>query len=330
MASHRLRCPGCGNPVGVPSLTPNLPGGEGPMTPMERMRHARNRKPPPGSEPSAEETTKPAPVPGRTVSLLSKRAVRPPDPGTRHLEKHWYECLLYPLRAWRLCLGLAVFLALLGGGMALVLPPLLNDPATTNPALVVLGLCWAVLLVFGLPCSFLECVMTSASAGEVYYIRWSGNLPLTLLLSSFKWLACFLAGPILFAGTAMAYWMSCGEAGPVDVVILTELGVIAISWWLFALLSVSDRGWLRDINPLAVIDLAHRLGWRGLLVVAGAALVLLGHGWVLLLGVAKVHTELFLGLMVQTGVWMSAVFWSTFFCRWLGVWCHRSRAAVEK
>jgi hypothetical protein len=266
----------------------------------------------------------------RVVSLLSSRSQRPPEPGVRHLEKRWYECLLYPLRAWRLCLLLAMFLAVLGSVTALFLPHVLNDSEAAPLPLLVLYIFLAVLLVFGLPCSFLECVMTSSAAGEVYYIRWSGNLPVTLMLSGAKWLMCFLAGPILFAGMGVVYWLSCGDPTLVDRVILAELGIIAIGYWFFALLSVTQRGRLRDVNPLSVIDLSHRLGWRGLAVVSGAALLLLAHGWGLLAGVATVHTETFLGLVELTAIWTSTVFWSTFFCRLLGVWCHRTRLTVNE
>ncbi len=235
-----------------------------------------------------------------------------------------------PVGPWRLCFWLAVLLAVLVGGMALFLPQLLNDPETASWPVVIVSLVWAVLLVYGIPCSFLECVVTSAAAGEVYYIRWSGNLLVTLALSGAKWLACFLAGPILFAGTAVVYWLKCGQPSWLDRVILTELGIISIGYWFFALLSVTDRGRLRDINPLAVIDLAHRLGWHGPVVVGLAALVLLAHGWALLTGVTTVHVATFWGLLELTAAWMSTVFWSTFFFRLLGVWCHRSRVVAEE
>jgi hypothetical protein len=302
------------------------------MTPQERLRYAQKRKQmgeEPPAEPEPAAPAKPKKASPHFVRLLSNRAQRPPDPGTRHLEKHWYECLLYPLRAWRLCLGLAVFLAFMGGGMALILPPVLNDPESSSLPVIITSLVCAVLMLFGLPCSFLECVITSASAGEVYYIRWSGNLVFTLLLSGVKWLMSFLAGPVLFAALAVVYWLSCGDPNWLDQIILTELGIIAIGYWFFALLAVTDRGRMRDVNPIAVADLAHRLGWRGLVVMLLASGLLLVHGLALVVGVTEVHTSTFSGLFFMTVVWSSAVFWSTFFCRLLGVWCHRTRRASE-
>ena len=95
------------------------------------------------------------------------------------------------------------------------------------------------------------------------------------------------------------------------------------------MVSLNDRGRLRDLNPLAVADLAHRLGWRGLLAVASAAVLLLLHGWLLIGGVAAVHTQPGQGLATLAGVWISAMYWGTFYCRLLGVWCHRSRVRED-
>jgi hypothetical protein len=184
-----------------------------------------------------------------------------------------------------------------------------------------------LLMLVALPCSFLGCVLTSAAQGEIDYILWSGNPFLTIAYSAARWLACLLAGPVLFIGLDFVYWLNCGEAGLVDWLILIELGVVAGAYWIFALLSVTDRGRLRDINPLAVVDLAHRLGWRALLVVLLAALLLLAHGAVLVAGITELHRKVLLGLVLLIGGWFSGVFWSTFFCRLLGVWLHRARVA---
>jgi hypothetical protein len=336
MAARRTFCPRCGSPVGIPALKPTHAGTPAaPLSPLERLRHARKRPQvpavaaPPGSAPEPESQPPPAarPIDIRRVRLLSSRGTRPAHPTGRHLEEHWYECLLYPLRALRLCLGLALFLTVLSAVMAVFLPLLLAEPRSDPWALALLRLACVlvVLLTIGLPCSFLECVLNSAAEGEVYYIRWSGNALLTALLTGAKWLTSFLAGPVVFAGLGWLYWLNCGEPGLVDWLILTELGIVAIAYWVFALLAVTDRGRLRDLNPLAVADLAYRLGWRALAVVLGAALLLSAHGLVLLAGVAEVHNAPFRGGLILALGWASSIFWSTFFCRLLGIWCHRSR-----
>jgi hypothetical protein len=333
MAARRSMCPNCGAPVGIPSRRPIHPGGAAPMTPLERQRHARNQPP---SEPATAQTesptpAEPQPVDTRLVRLLSRRGNRRDLTG-RHLEKHWGGCLLYPFRAWRLCLGLAVFLTVFSAGLAVFLPHMLAKPPDDPTALAAsrVSCVLLLLLLVGPPGVFLVCVLASAVDGEVYSIRWSGNPLITLLVSGARWLSCFLAGPVVFAGTAYLYWMSCGDPVLLDWLILAELGIVGIAYQIFALLAVTDRGRLRDVNPVAVADLIHRLGWRALVVVLAAAGLLLAHGALLIAGVTEVHKGALTGWVMLASGWLSGVFWSTFFCRLLGVWCHRSWQAQDQ
>src|SRR6059036_1063667 len=126
MAARRSVCPRCGSPVGIPGLKPTQRGTEAaPLSPIQRLRHARERKPLPTATPALPpESPPPArrPADPRLVHLLSSRGMRQPHLTGRHLEEHWYECLVYPLRAWRLCLGLALFLTLLSAAVSLFMP----------------------------------------------------------------------------------------------------------------------------------------------------------------------------------------------------------------
>jgi hypothetical protein len=149
------------------------------------------------------------------------------------------------------------------------------------------------------------------------------------LRSGIKWLVCFLAGPVIFAAAGLLYWLQCGDPTLVDWLILTELGVVAGAYMIFVLMSLTDGGRLRDLNPVAVADLAHQLGWRGLALALAAALVFLLHGWALLTGVAMVHTEPVQGLLLVAGGWLSALYWSTFFCRAIGIVCRREMSAAR-
>lgn len=338
MASRRSVCPRCGSPVGIPSLKPT--GAVAPLTPLERLRHARNREPLPKERSAAPSTvppaagSPPAAVPRqldpRVVHLLSKKGKRRAELVGRHLEQHWYECLVYPLRAWRFCLAIAVFLTVLSILGALVVPLQLAETSVESWQTPVFYAGAGLLLVIlvGLPCSFLDCVLASAAAGEVYYIRWSGSVLLTILSAGARWLLCFFAGPVVFAGVGVLYWINCGDPGWADGLILAELAVVGTLYWLYALLAVTDEGRLRDLNPVAVADLAHRLGWRGLGVVLAAAVALLGHALLLAVGAAALHTAPPGGVLILLAGWASGLCWSTFFCRLLGIWCFRSRQAL--
>jgi hypothetical protein len=332
MARMRIVCPKCRCLVGVPALEPTVAGGAAPMTPQERARAARDRALLEALAPDIPDFGRPegppAPKAPRRVGFLSEKEARKRERSNRHLEKRWYESLLYPLRAWRLCFALALVLTALSVGLSVWVPHLINRPETEDPsALAATHLTWVLIALFvaGLPCSFLDRVLASAAGGEVDYILWSGNVVTTFVLAAARWLACFLAGPALLAAVGWLYWVRCGETSWVDVVILGQLGVVTVAYFILALVSVADRGRWRDVNPLAVADLAHRLRWRALAVVAGA-LLLLGLGLLVLAGVTDTHRAALRGFLTLTAGWFGGVFVGTFFARLLGVWCYKTRA----
>src|SRR5262249_59313021 len=98
-----------------------------------------------------------------------------------------------------------------------------------------------VVLVLGYVCGFLHCVLTSAAAGEVGTILWPGGDVFLVARSVVLWVLCFLAGPVVFAGAAFLYWLNSGDLQPVDWLVLGELGILAVGYWIFALLSVGRR-----------------------------------------------------------------------------------------
>ena len=328
------------------------------MTPQERLRHARDNKftsrPFPDSPSSSSEPplpidtsitdmwdrvvqlnppqrdqpvhlSKPRGVNPDIVTLVSsKRDYRPELPG-RRLEQYWSECLVYPLRLGKMWFGLALLLTAGSIVAILAVPEMLEE---TQSDLVLLFWVPVLVLVIGTVCAFLDCVLASAVAGEVCHIVWSGNPWTQVAFSGVRWLLCFLAGPVVFAVMGWYYWLRCGDPGIVDWLILIELGIAGIGWWLFVLMSVADRGRLRDLNPVAVVDLIQRLGWRRALAVLAGALLLLGNAWFLVSGVAEMHTHWFSLSLILTAGWVHGMYWSTFFCRLLGLWCRQSRPAV--
>src|SRR5262245_28183660 len=84
LAGKRSVCPQCGQLVGVPSLEPTQRGtAPVPMTPGEKARLGRATS----AEPPAE-----AAPPDRTGKPKRRWLRR-----MRALEKHWYQCLWFPL-----------------------------------------------------------------------------------------------------------------------------------------------------------------------------------------------------------------------------------------
>jgi hypothetical protein len=329
MAARRSMCPRCGAPVGVPSGRPAVRGATaGPMTPAERLR-ARRHVPPPQPSDAREAGTAPAqlldPDPADSKPARNRPAAPRGRRGDRELERHWHQCLLYPVRAWPLVLGLGAALTVLTGATALVLPEVLVE-LRGGPAehwLVCVPLLLAFLLLPGYACAFLDCTLTSAAAGEARNVRWPGTNVGLVVKSALTWLICFLAGPVVPAVAGFFYWLDCGDPDALDWVILAELGAVAVGYWLLLLLAVSRGDRLLDANPARVEELVNRLGHRLVLAVFAASLVALAHGYWLLAALLELHRDLS-GLALLAGCWVSVLFLATFLFRLLGVWCHRA------
>ncbi len=336
-AGRDSRCPHCGapigasEPVGVSPPAAAAPVGDAvPMSPMERLRLAqRERRAQLAQAREAEEVDEVRPASFRFVRFLSRRAPRDEALARLEPERHGYECLLYPFLAWRSWLAVAAILTLLSGALALLWP----EVASRVPRDAATALLWALagalgLLQFCLPCAYLESVLASAIEGEVAYIRWSGQPVRAILGAGLRWLACFLCGPIVFAGTAWLYWQGLDEATTLDYLVVVELASVAIAYELFAVVAVTMSGRLRDLHPLAVVDVVHWLGWRAPAVVLAVSLLLVGHQWLFQAAVEEVQlTEANLwGLLFFA--WASGVYWSLFVCRLLGVWSYRRRRGL--
>ena len=355
MAGRRSFCPKCGQPVGIPTNQPTHGGTQAaPMAPLDRLRARRVVPPPvatppyrpprpqadrpqiPGLQVAPPHPPQPPPVPVEDqpmdpllVRLRNSRQTKHKRLRMREpwqMESHWYQCLAYPFRAWPLVLSFSILLTLLTGGAVLVLRAVsdmentpwwflaLSPPCVLIPAVAV-----------GYVCGFLDCIVTSAVVGEAQEIRWPGRQLRLAFKSCGNWLVCFLAGPVVTAVTAFFFWLHCGDPALADWLVLVELGCVTLGLWLLNLLAVSQRERLRDLHPARVVELVRRLGWPVILVVLGAALVGLALGFGLVLSLANLQSEVWLGLAGLTGSWIAILFCASFFFRWLGVWCYHRR-----
>ncbi len=338
MAARRSVCPRCGAPVGIPSLQPSAPGAPlGPMTPDERRRHAKNRVPQPDAVTAvplpARRADAPEPAPdARPPRPPDHREVRralPPEPEVRRIEwqpeKTWADCLLYPFRAWLLVAGFAVALSVLSAGLVLVLPQAAAEGPDT---LGLLLLCSPVLILSGLAlcylCGFVQCAFVAAAAGDARQVRWPGRDAVLALRSGLTWLVCFLAGPVVPAAAAFWYWLHGGDLRFLDWLIIAELALVALAWWLLTLLAVSRRERLLDAHPLAVAGVVQRLGHRVVAAALVGAGVALAHGLLVLAALEKLHHDGAAFVLVLL-CWASLLMATTFLFRLLGLWCRLCR-----
>ncbi len=306
MACRRSLCPRCGAPVGIPSLQPTHRGTtlgpmslvEGQLTRAALSRSSRSLK-------HGRET-----APQHRLDWRHRRWV----------ETHWYQCLLLPRGAWPLVAGLAFVLTVFSGGLALSLPALVNDSRAGGSWLLCLTCLSISLLVFGYGSGFLDGVLDSAMAGEVGYVPWPGRNIMLALKSGVRWLLCFLAGPAVPAGLSILYWIHSGEPGLLDWTIVAELNLVAIGGWFLLLLAVHQQGRLRDLNPVRVVELIHRLGHRLVALAVLTAAVAVAHAWLASVGLEKLHQDEALGWLWLFLSWASGMFFAAFLFRWVGVW----------
>lgn len=325
MAARRSRCPRCGNPVGVPSLHPTHAGTDAaPMTPQERMRHNRNKS---GRDNDEVETIIIHPSLTQPARPPSTSADPPPSPKMyrrrrRQLEQYWHQCLAYPFLGWKVLWGFAWILSIGTGGIVLTVQNFPSFSATS----IHHWLPWTssvlfVLLIAAYAYSTVECALTSALAGKgpaSYLPSWSAADPLK---SAVRWLFCFFAGPIVPAGLAVYFCLYGGDLTVLDWAIVVELGVLAAAYWFLAIVSANERSRLRDANPIRVAQLMQRLKSRVAVPALLAPVLAFAHALVVFFALASLHEHTSAWLLL-VACWGSALFWSSFLFRLLGVWCY--------
>jgi hypothetical protein len=300
------------NPLSPAGECPGAPGrGEGADS---QKPNDRKEKPPAFFD---------APIDPLLVRQVIKARRSPSLIKERHLETRWYQCLLYPFRAWPLVFGLSGGLALCAGLSTFVHRQ--TQEFAQGISVVGIYALWACipLLILSYSCGFLDCVMVGALAGEFRHVRWSGRKLDMALKSCFVWTICFLAGPIVPIALALTFWLQAGEMEIVDWLILTELVVVAMSYWLLVLLTVNAKDGLANVNPMRVMELIGRLGWASIGVAMGTALVAILHLLAAIAALTDLQRTEGSGWLALILCCWSGMFWATFLFRWLGVWHRR-------
>jgi hypothetical protein len=336
MAARRSMCPRCGAPVGVPSMRPTHAGtAAAPMTPEERRRrrlaspslndpfsHAPDTTFP--ANPSTQIAAAPPPPPPPAAALTDRKLIRRLR-RVRHLEAHWYQCASYPFSFLRTLLALMWALTLLSAGIVLLIPEMHRLAAMAPEQWLVYAPC--LLVPVGLicyACGSVECALTSALAGQgrgaYYSIRQIG----LILRSGFRWLFCFLAGPVVLLVLAFYYWLNAGDFTNLDWLVMGELGVLGFAYWLLAVVAITESNRYRDANPVAVLRLIDRLGYRAAVPVLLAPVVLMAHLYAGFSALMQLHRHALAGLLLLACCWGSVLFFTTFLFRLLGVWCYRT------
>jgi hypothetical protein len=325
MAARRSMCPRCGAPVGIPSLRPTHAGTiAAPLTPQDRCRLQRlSRRPDElATDAPITATLVEAPFDASAIAgpLAKKRRIRLP----RHLEAFWYQCLVYPFLCGRLLFGFAVALTMLSAATVLLIPqmPAWSELSAQTPYYLSPFLLLALLILPNV-CGTIECALTSALAGKGPGMYWTGRHFGAAFQSCLRWLICFLAGPILPAALAGYYWLNGGDLKLLDRLILAELGILTIAYWLLAVVASNEARRFRDANPVRIAQLMHWLRFRAIVPVLVVPTLLLVDGLVGLFALTQLRPNILIGWTLLTCSWTAALFVLTFAFRLLGVWCYR-------
>jgi hypothetical protein len=256
---------------------------------------------------------------------------RPPQSKARRryewkLESAWYQCLLYPRRAWKLLTALALIQSAWFVWAAVFIPRFSAGVQDTPLAELLVFVATAILLaVYTL--GLFDCVLSSAGAGEYRLFRYPAfdfNAPGVAL-----WLACFLAGPVIPAGIGIVYWMHCGDPDLVDRIILSELAAVALGYWLLQVLAAREAGnWFAD--PATVVQLFLRIGPRTLFVAAAVTALCYYYFRLLVFGMVRWHIDGLVGIGHMAYAQLTLLFGATALLRILGVWSFRSRPTMPE
>lgn len=336
MAARRSMCPRCGAPVGVPSQRPTHAGtAAAPLTPQERMRLNRTK---PIAEPASGITSAPretpAPqalgAPAQSRSLFDKLRRKPKVRVRRQLEHRWHQCLAYPLLNFKSLMGFTLLLSI---GMACIVLTVQVFPsfslASPNYWFPWVSSMFFVVLLLAYAYSTIECALISALAGEgsaPCLPRWKAADPLK---SGVRWLFCFFAGPIVPAGLAVYFCIYGGDLTSLDWGIVAELIVATAAYWFLSIIAANERNRLLDANPVRVAQLVQRLKYRAVVPILIAPALGFVHVLFGYFALSILHENPFGGWLLLACCWGSALFWSAFLFRLLGVWCYRNPSPSE-
>jgi hypothetical protein len=222
-----------------------------------------------------------------------------------------------------ICLsGLLTLLTALG----VALYPLVLHEGVSWIGGVILAGVWtgATGVVIGYGCNYLDSVLEYAVSGGERPVCVPGPYPGPAIASLLRWTLCFVSGPAILCLMALAYWVQCGNVTVVDCMILAELTVPAMGYWIVALLGLAERPELLAASPIQVLAAVRRLGRRSLLAACGITLAAFGYVCVGAYALGLLHSAWLSGLLLLWLSWYSAWECGVYALRIVGFWYYES------
>ena len=359
-AGRRIMCPKCKRPVAIPAADeaaepepvrdyfaedpfahetrPAAPAVDPPAT---RSASRTKSTAPAAKKKSKKKQRKPKPAPSSptvsTSELVIEQAAagKTVDIGLRNAPK-WHRLLSrrrgdaavvapslefeYSLGAVPLIGGICLAMTLTGGLSARMLPDALQGQTVGTFAVIATAM--SIFLTAGaFACSLVGQSLANAMSGDVLEIDHDPALAVRHLVI---WLASVAAGPVLpLAGTVL-YWLRIGHSSPLDIIILVELSVFAVLWFLLILLKVTEENAIKAIRPANVMANLKRVPIP-LLASSVGTVALLAAAFATTAGAfERIHNDDGLGFLMFGLATVGLVVGSTVNARLLGRACFRA------
>lgn len=215
-------------------------------------------------------------------------------------------------------LGLWLYLVALNGGMSWL-----------SGILLIVVWAGAMSVLFGYGCNCLDLVLEYSLRGGGQNLHLPDHDPGPAMTSFVKWALCFVSGPAFPIFFAVHNWIHSGDPTAVDSLILVELSVPAITYWMIGLVVLSRRPEIANPSSRHVLKAIRRLGLRALLAGMGVTAAGFAHIGLGVTALVLLHGPWPLGLALLWLCWFSAWQCGAFALRTLGSWYYRSRSTGE-
>jgi hypothetical protein len=334
LAEKESRCPACGAAVVVPEAARALSGGEFELkrdfpvvfasiedTPTLTMSDSLTAPEIPLDDSNVYSLAAQPPIAWVPRALPEPVPdFVPPAPFQRSTFEIWCD----PLTGIKFVFYLSGFLALLTAVGAGLYPHVLHEGlAWLNGLVLVVVWGGAMAILIGYGCTFLDSVLDYALCGGARNICVPDLDPRPAVTSVLKWGLCFASGPALLVFLAFRHWVLCGDVSAIDGLILAELTMPAISYWIFGMLVLSSRPDLAWASPVQVFQAVRPLRWRALVAGIGISIAAFVHVCVGAAALMLLHSSWLAGLILLWISWFSAWQCATYALWTLGFWHHR-------
>jgi hypothetical protein len=180
-------------------------------------------------------------------------------------------------------------------------------------------------LVLGYTLLFLGRVLVTSALGEVHHPRWpSGDLQ-EIVRGVWRWFWALLVGGLLGVIPAVAYWISCGDLDPFDLIVLGELLGLGVVYAQMALLASLLHDDPLGANPITVVQGIIGIGWSYAWPCA-VSIAVLSLGFFGFAGLLEIKHPV-LAALALWGYWVAVLYLAMVALRVLGLcYYRRSRA----